>query len=262
MKSFFSALALITIIPVPQRWTKNLSTCSVYFPLAGLLLGFFYWLAAKTFMALNVSPDFLGLVLLSTMVILTRGLHLDGLADTADGFWGGQDKNGILRIMKDSSIGVYGALALILLLAFKWAALKSLGADNAFFVLLTAALISRFEMTLLSGLFRYPRETGTGQSVITKTFTGQVLISFFYCLALSFAICGYAGILALLLGSFTALLIGFWSFQKIGGVTGDVLGFTCEITEMILLWSTPVLLSVISPQAGNFIWKLLAGLQF
>src|SRR5258706_378737 len=121
MKPLLAAIAFLTRIPVPSQWSfdaADVGRATRWFPLIGALIGIAYYLA---FRALSpfLSPLVIGLMLVGLEAILTGALHLDGLADTADGFGGGSTREDVLRIMRDHAIGSYGAIALILLVSVK-----------------------------------------------------------------------------------------------------------------------------------------------
>lgn len=239
MKSFFTSVSILTIIPVPVQWTKNISSCSVYFALTGFLIGFLYYGAAWALKIIHVREEWAALVLLFLMIFITRGFHLDGLADMFDGFWGGRDKEHILIIMKDSSTGVFGVLSLILICLLKWTAIKFILHQNSLWIFISSVVISRFSMTLLSGFFSYARETGTGGIVINSTGLRHVVIAFIYTALFLFLLVGYGSFIIIWSGCLISTGIGIYSYFKIKGITGDVLGASSEITEGLLLAITP-----------------------
>jgi adenosylcobinamide-GDP ribazoletransferase len=241
MKSFFTAISLLTIFPVPQKLTGNIKTCSTYFPLVGLFLGVIYYCLAAALSAFDFSTDWIILSILCAMSILTGALHLDGLADMADGFWGGKTSDRILSIMKDSSTGVFGVVALILLMLIKWTALNHVVKDNNYGLIVPVVIVSRTTMTVLAGLFPYARTKGTGHDVISGTSFKFAAVAVMYTIPLMILLFGPASLILIVIGITTALLTGIYSRRKIKGITGDVLGATCEITEGLLLALIPFL---------------------
>src|SRR5512145_1363019 len=116
-----TALRTLTILPVPGSDASDMSRALPWFPLVGCLLGFLLWGLAWGFGFMAVFwPGGTALVVVAASAILTRGLHLDGLADWADGFGGGRDKERTLAIMKDSHVGAFGVIALIIVLIARW----------------------------------------------------------------------------------------------------------------------------------------------
>ncbi|MCK5437221.1 MAG: adenosylcobinamide-GDP ribazoletransferase, partial [Desulfobulbaceae bacterium] len=169
---------------------------------------------------------------------LTRGLHLDGLADVMDGFGGGFDRERRLAIMKDSSIGAFGAVGLILVLFFKVVGLESFLAAQpitvcpgfGFLLILLPPVAARWAMAILAYKSSYPRQAGTAGAIVGNVkfadlFLGGVMI-------LPLLAAGWlpviAVVAAVLLPSF---LLREKAHSLLGGVTGDVLGASCELGE-------------------------------
>ena len=247
MKSFTTAISLLSILPVPERWTRNISSSTIYFPLAGMIIGAIYYLISIGLIRAGIQDQWLTIAVLTAMIVLTRAFHMDGLADMADGFWGGSTKEQILRIMKDSATGVFGVIALVILLLTKWTSLNFLIKGNTFWILISAAMVSRFSMVVLSGWLPYARKEGTGHAIISHTTWKHVFISLAYFVPLMLFIFGPGSLVLILIGALVSGIIGYFSRIKISGVTGDVLGATCEIVETLLLAITPFLQSYFFP---------------
>jgi len=241
MKSFFTAIGLLTILPVPSRWAMQVKTCAVYFPLVGFILGGFYFGLALGLSALEVSPDWIALSILIAMVVLTRAFHLDGIADMADGFWGGHTRERILAIMKDSATGTFGVIALTVILAIKYLALYHIVKENTLWMIVPPVVVSRLAMTVLAAPFSYARNEGTGHAVISNVSYIQAAVAAMYTAALLVWFFGRASVILIVIGIAAAVLVGLFSNRKIGGITGDVLGATSEITESLLLVALPFL---------------------
>jgi adenosylcobinamide-GDP ribazoletransferase len=240
LSSFALALSFLTILRVPllpsrTAGPKELAAGFVYFPAVGALLGGIWVvlaMALRTLLPHGVTAVLLTLV----MALLTRGLHLDGLADLADGVGGGFTPERRLEIMKDSRIGTFGAAALILFLALKIVALHVLVQEHQWHALFLAPMLSRLGMVL--GAYRsiYARpEGGLGKSFCEQLSFPQMLAALLITLAgmvLTSPILG-ALILLSLLACVGALRLA--SRRWLGGVTGDVLGAINEISEAVLL---------------------------
>jgi len=230
-RGLVTALRTLSVLPVPGRGAQDMSAALPWFPAAGCLLGLLlYGLALLA--GLAGWPAGTATAVLVGGVLLTRGLHLDGLADCADGFGGGWDRERTLAIMKDSHVGTFGALALILVLLARWAALVRLAEAGLAFWVVGAYIVSRATMTGLAVRLPYARpEGGTGAAFVNgarprhgfwalASAAGLVLMGF-----------GAAGVGALAAGWTLSGALGLWSRRRIGGVTGDVLGANCEIVE-------------------------------
>ncbi len=176
-----------------------------------------------------------GVLALATGIILTGAMHEDGLADCADGFWGGWDRTRRLAIMKDSQIGTYGVIALILSLFLRWLALNTLLTGSAGpLTFIAIGALSRAPMAVL--MVALPNARGAGLSARVGRPTGQTA-----ALGVGVAIC--LGVLGLGWGIVGAALIlviadgvvALIARSKIGGQTGDVLGAAQQISEVVLL---------------------------
>lgn len=240
------ALGLLTRLPVPvnaetaQARSANIAWA---YPLAGLVVGGFG--AATGYMALWLTlpvPLVAGLVLLSTIVV-TGALHEDGLADTADGFWGGRDRAGRLKIMKDSHIGSFGVIALILSVGLRWSALSVvIAGDSPALSILAAAVLSRGPMVAVMATL--PNARDTGLSVLVGRPAGMTAL-----LAIALALAGGAVLLGLTLLPvaavlcLTTIIAAAIARTKIGGQTGDVLGAVQQIGEVAVLATLAALVS-------------------
>lgn len=231
-----AAIRTLSIIPVPGRDPDSFSTALYWFPLVGLLLG-----AVQLFFALLVSRadwlEFAGFVMVFSGLLLTRAIHADGFADLVDGFWGGKNRESALRIMKDPSVGSFGSLALISLLLLKWIAATRLLGFGAYSSLLSGVLLARSVQVVLASLFPYARpEGGTAVSFVSGAGWKQIVVNLALVFLLLFLLIDLSiGLVALSSALVAAVLVGFASWRKIAGVTGDVLGAASELTE-VCVW--------------------------
>jgi adenosylcobinamide-GDP ribazoletransferase len=202
-----------------------------------LLLGALAALAAKVFFFLFSS---LPAAVLSTFVLLafSGGLHLDGLADTADGFFSARTKERILEIMKDSNIGTMGAIALIIILLLKISCLASLDKQVLPAVFLMP-LAGRTAILLLMALLPYARPEGLGSLFAVYFYTGRgkliALAGLIMCLFCAGVLAGTQGVIAILSMSLLIFFFAIFCQRKIGGATGDTLGAACELAETTTL---------------------------
>ncbi len=233
------ALTFLTKLPWPWRGPADeaaLARSMFWFPWIGALLGLGFWVAWAGLQKILPAPAAAALLLALT-VWVTGGLHLDGLADTADGLGGGRTPAECLRIMKDSRVGAFGVISLILMLLLKFSLFLSLATPTGSTrVLLLYPVVSRGGMVLLAYLSPYARsEGGLGQAmtlgVSSRVLAGAVLSAG----VLSFLILGAWG-LALFGGAGVLVWLGSLYFQhRLGGITGDVLGATNEVLEVLVL---------------------------
>jgi adenosylcobinamide-GDP ribazoletransferase len=166
----------------------------------------------------------------------SRGFHLDGLADTFDGFGGGYTKDRIMEIMKDSRVGSFGASALICLLMLKAVALSTVIESNILIVI-SVVMIGRSSLTLQCYISNYAKEYGLAKEVCDRANIKHLLVNFIFLLIPFYMlyIYGYLNIaIALFITMIvTTIVINRISYKKIGGITGDILGCTAESVELV-----------------------------
>jgi adenosylcobinamide-GDP ribazoletransferase len=238
MKTTFPlALTFLTKLPWPwpgQADESALARSMFWFPWVGAILGLGFWGTWLGLTKILPGPAAAALLLAFT-VWVTGGLHLDGLADSADGL-GGHAPADSLRIMKDSRVGAFGVIALIVALLLKFSLFLSLAGSGAPRVLLLYPVISRWGMVLLAYLSPYARaEGGLGQAMTLGVSPQVVTYASLSAGALSFTFLGGKG-LVLLGAAGLGVWLGSLYFQKrLGGITGDVLGAVNEVLEIVVL---------------------------
>jgi adenosylcobinamide-GDP ribazoletransferase len=206
-----------------------------FFPLVGLFLGGLLVAADAGLTVLLPRPvgDALLLVLL---VLLTGALHLDGFADLCDGIGGGRDQATALRIMKDSCIGAFGSVGLLLLLLCKYQALTTLPVAVKPLALLLMPVAGRWAAVLLTVTIPYLRgPEGTGSAFAHHTGRRELLLASLTLLVVAFGLFRLDGLA--LIGGAALVTAGFgvWIKRRLGGVTGDVLGAAVELLEVVAL---------------------------
>ncbi|MBW1974551.1 MAG: adenosylcobinamide-GDP ribazoletransferase [Deltaproteobacteria bacterium] len=229
---FCTALSFLTRIPTPF-WEKSFADCFAAFPAVGFLIGCVtfatFWTASLFF-----SP-FLGAgIAVAFQVWFTRGLHLDGLADWVDALGGGYTKEKRLEILKDSRVGAFGVMALIVVLGLKTLALCNF-AGGGYSAVVVSTVMGRLAMVLCAVNMRSARlEEGLGATFLKGFHRKTAVFAFASTLPLFvIAPVGFAVSLILTL----ALVVVFrWNFvKKFGGITGDLFGAASEITETAVL---------------------------
>jgi cobalamin 5'-phosphate synthase/cobalamin synthase len=234
MIRFLAALAFLTRVPIRRGFpSSDVARAALFFPVIGAGIG---CLQLVTFRLLK--PYLPSLVLAVLVVALSawasRGLHLDGLADFADGLGGGATREEVLRIMRDPAVGAFGAVTIFLVLAIKIAAVDALDAQAA---LVVAPALARWSTVPLGSLLPYARageNSGLG-SAMTRAGGVELAGATVFSIALSFLLPW-----RLVLGSWAAVLlvtgvVGAIARRRIGGMTGDVLGANAELAEASVL---------------------------
>jgi len=232
------AFSLLSRLPVPlaPETAANRSAKAVWaYPIVGAVLALIAGSVGYLLSVFGVAAGSICIVMLILLALLTGGLHEDGLADTADGLFGGRNKNHALEIMRDSRVGAYGVTALILILGLRWSSMTDLLSQDALLpVLITAHMISRALMGCAMALIPPARTDGlsalTGAPPIALAGLGLALA------ILLGAICVGLSVLSLMLGAalFAASLL-WLAKRKLDGQTGDILGATQQISESAIL---------------------------
>ena len=234
------AISFLTRLPVgspPEVSALQLARGLAFFPLVGLLLGAGLALADAALTGLLPRPVGDAL-LLALLALLTGALHLDGFADLCDGVGGGRDREAALRIMKDSCIGAFGAVGLVLLLLVKYQALLAVPASLKPLALLLLPVAGRWAPVALTVAIPYLRgPEGTGAAFAAHAGRRELLLASLTLLAVAGGLFGLPGVA--LCGGLTVMIavFGAWIKHRLGGVTGDVLGASVELVELLtLLW--------------------------
>jgi len=239
--SLLVAIAFLTRLPVPLSPSvdaRAVGRASLWFPAVGLLVGGLE--AGGAWLLVQRLPDTIAATLVVALgVLLTGALHLDGLADTADGLGGGKDREQALRIMREHTVGAYGAAAIVLSIALKIAVLGTLtmlGPQGLRWIVLAPAL-GRWAPVLLGRALPYARsEDGLGRAVTGGAIGGLELGgSTAVALGASALLAGWNGAIAALLALVATTLFGLLCRRRIGGVTGDTLGASVELVELAVL---------------------------
>lgn len=204
---------------------EDFGAATVYFPIVGAFVGAIgagvFWLAAllwPTIVALALS--------LAATVLITGALHEDGLADAADGFGGGSTPERVLEIMKDSRIGSYGAVAIVLATIIKLASLASLSRVDIVMALITGHTLARWSSVVL--LYRYAYVGTKGVAFAGGVTTFRLTIATIITLAICAVSLRWRTIVPILV----TLAAGLYFKKRLGGVTGDCLGAANQLVEL------------------------------
>lgn len=232
------ALGFLTRFPIGALTgvaPAQLGRSMAFFPLVGLFLGGV--LAVSDAALAHLLPRAVGDALLLAMLALATGaLHLDGFADLCDGVGGGRDRDAALRIMKDSSIGAFGAVGLILLLLTKYLALTSLPAAVKPAVLLLMPVAGRWAPVMLTVTIPYLRgPEGTGSAFAAHAGRRELLLATLTLLVVAAILFRGEALLPVTGLALVAVIFGVWIKRRLGGVTGDVMGAAVELLEVTTL---------------------------
>ena len=248
MKGVLVAASFLTRLYVPATADGvEVGASMRWFPLVGALIGsagaIVVWILAS---GLAMPGTLTATIVVALGVWITGAIHLDGLADMADGFGGGRTRDEVLRIMRDPLIGSFGAIALVLVLVTKVVAVAELlQRGSALSYIVAAPTLSRWTIALLATWLPYARVGGgLGQAVTRQRCVSGVLLSTSTAAVVSFAALGSYAVLAIAVAIASALCFGLMARRRIGGVTGDVFGASVEVTE------TTVFVSAVAISGG------------
>lgn len=233
---FLGAVQFLTVFPVPMA-TVPYEEAMPFFPLVGALLG----ALAGGLLALGAvagMPTGIAAALALVVWLLATGLlHEDGLADVADGIRAGRTPERMLEIMRDSRIGTYGGVALVMATLLRWQALGELAQGDPWFVVGVCAAaggVSRSGLVLLASIAR-PVGSGMAASVVGRV-SGWVVLAVGAQASVGASLAGWRGTAPILLGSLVLLLaLRAWYHSRLRGVTGDCLGAAAVLVETYIL---------------------------
>ena len=233
MRRLLAAIGFLTRLPVPASVFEGTDTRSAqlaWYPVVGLLIGGLLWVLA--WLLHGVTPVLGSALLLVGWVALTGGLHLDGLADSADAWVGGLgDRERTLAIMKDPRSGPMGVAAVVLVLLLKFAALASLPHPDA--ALWLAPLLGRAALTGAFMTTPYVRSGGMGSALVTAP-PAACVAGLLFALVMTVA-AGWHGLLALMVGLVVFAGWRWIGMRRLGGMTGDTCGALTELMEAAVL---------------------------
>lgn len=244
MRAFWVALQFLTRLPVPRSITaspEERGRSVPFYPLVGLLLGGLL-LGMQGLLAATDAGLQSAMVLL-VWVLLTGGLHLDGLADSADAWAGSHgDRDKALRIMKDSASGPAGVTAVVLVLLLKFTALSVLISENIWMSLVMAPVLGRLAIVFLFVSAPYVRPGGLGADHAMYIPRPAAIIVLILVAALVIAP-GGIGLAALTAALGLLLILRIMMIKRLGGATGDTLGAACELIEVAVLTAIALVVS-------------------
>jgi cobalamin 5'-phosphate synthase/cobalamin synthase len=228
-KGFALAVSMLTTVPFFKihDFFKGINGYAVmFYPLVGFLLGLILW-GVQSLLS-PFAPSFhVGIIIFVLWVLLTGALHLDGLSDTVDGLYVTKEK--ALKVMKDSHVGGMG---MIVSATFLIAKASSLAHFEAFYLLPIILMLPRLNVVL--AIYFYPYVSPNGMSTLAKAelTKTELFIALFYSLVL---VAFFNIWLALVSALLVLFVIKSFFIKRYGGFTGDIYGFSIEVTELILL---------------------------
>ena len=237
IKNHINPVEFLTIITESrnhQDTEGDLAKSMIFFPVIGFLIGVILNYSDKA-LAWVVPPSIANALLLIMLVVITRALHIDGLADTLDGLMGGHDKMSRLEIMKDSRIGTAGALGVMLLLLVKYLCFNNLFDNDKASALLTAPMLGRWSQILMVFRSNYGREEGMSSAFIGHLRLSGMIATAAVAIGLAVFVSGVWAVVLISGVAIFTVLCRWYIVRKLGGVTGDAIGAVSELNETLTL---------------------------
>lgn len=233
VRGALAAVGFLTAVPVPSATAEDFPLGRFWFPLVGAGIGgsagvVDWWLSPV------VGRDLAAVAAIATLAVLTGGLHLDGLGDTADGLFGGDSPTQRLAIMRDSRLGAFGAVAITVVLLGDYSALAGLSPRTGLVHLVLVGAISRWAMLMVLLALPYARDDGLGLAWRSRGSLWVALIGTLEVVPL-LSIGGQAAWRGLGLAVIGGALISCLAARRIGGATGDVYGAVVEVCQLLVL---------------------------
>lgn len=241
INSFLLMLQTLTRIPVNKTLSyekEDFRKGANFLFLIGFLVGGIQYLTY--FVLKNLLPlSLIGLIIILEEIMITGALHVDGFADTCDGFFAYKGKDRILEIMKDSRIGAFAGIGIVMNILFKlfcYVELMNCGKNSLFIVVVP--IIGRVCIALMSVIGKPAKKEGTGNAFIGNLKNAQVLINFTAAFIIAALILNpWTSLIIIIVGIVFTLLFNWMCINKINGITGDSLGANNEIVTIAVLLS-------------------------
>lgn len=255
MNGFLDALQFLTRIPLPPALRRvaagideargitverdisaigDVAASQAWFALVGLLIGFAV-LAVDRVASRALPQASVAVLDVAALAAITGALHIDGLADAADGLFGAHDRERRLAIMRDAHAGTYAIVAVVLVLAMKWAGIVALPGGVRFEALILVPCLARFAMLAVIAAFPYARAEGTGAGFHERASPGPLVAGAATALVAAITLLGPEGTYVVAFAAACGVALGGAATRMAGGMTGDLYGATVELSEAALL---------------------------
>lgn len=231
-------LQFLTRIPINinlECKQDNFKKAAFYLPIIGLIVGGIEW---SVYYILNIflPADINAVLVFIISVLVTGALHIDGLGDTCDGFYAFKGKDRIIEIMKDSRIGSYACIAIVVDILLKVSSLTYIIGNKLGFIIILAPIIGRLSIIFISLIGKPAKSTGSGNLFIGNMSKTIVFFAGLLSFAISVILIGISNsAIIFLISIIVTILVNKYSESKINGITGDLLGANNELVEIFVL---------------------------
>ncbi|MDR4495594.1 MAG: adenosylcobinamide-GDP ribazoletransferase [Nitrospirales bacterium] len=246
--AFSVAWQFLTIVPLPGRGVDQptaltLASSLYWFPVVGVVLGMGL-VGLDRLLYSFMDEGARNMILLALLILVTGGLHQDGVADTVDALAGGRDAEHRLKILRDSHIGAIGATGLMISLGLRYAGLMALPAEVREAALVSMPALGRWAMVVGTWRMTSPRSDGLAASFLREMTGRHLLIATLMVMSVLIGLLGVAIAIAVVTGGFVLVRLLNGGFSKLfGGITGDLLGTVNECVEIVFLLLAPLMVS-------------------
>lgn len=244
-KRFILMIQFLTTLPIRVNLNvtaEDFGKGLVFAPVVGLLIGGILagsWYVIRMMFPIQVTA----VLIIILYILLTGGLHLDGLGDTFDGLFSNRSRERILEIMRDSRVGTNAVLALIAVLLINTSLIASFNMYEIFKIIILMPVAGRIGSLVGSGVSNYARSgEGLGKSFIDYCGLREILSGMLLYFAVFYLVAGVRGLIFSLIPPISAYVLIKLFSRKIGGATGDLLGAVCELNQTIFLLCTFLIL--------------------
>ena len=229
------AFNFLTILPVaPQPMPRQLAPTRAYFPFVGLVIGgAMAGLDAGLRQGLPVELS--SAFVVAALLVVTRGLHFEGLIDACDALFGSYDRERKLQIMKDPHVGAFGVAGGGAALLLTWAAIAAIPEPIRLEVLFLTPALTRWAMVAAMEVFPYARSSGTGSAFQERAHWSHGAAALVTAVAAALLFSGGAGVLMLVAATIVTIAAGRWVTGLLGGLTGDIYGAINEVATIATL---------------------------
>lgn len=237
-KDFLLMLQFLTRLPINISLPcekENFRKGTAFFPLVGLIIGGIelgFYFVFKSILPISITAVLLVLI----GILLTGGLHVDGIGDTCDGFFAFKGKNSVIEIMKDSRIGTYACISIVFDILIKYTALSFALQKGAWEVILLAPILGRGSILILSFIGKPAKPKGTGNFFIHNVGISELIIGILSIVVFSYILVGVkSSVICIVFVIIMTFLFNKLCMHKMNGITGDSLGANNELNEMLIL---------------------------
>lgn len=237
MRLLVIAFQFLTIIPLPFQVRceeRDLGRSMLLFPVVGLMLGGML-VVADLFLCSFLPRPVVDLLLIALLSVVTGALHLDGFADVCDGLAARGNRERFLAIMKDSRVGAVGAVGLLFVILLKYQALLAIDQNLKLQSLLLFPAVARFGQVLMATGARSARDDGLGSVFIAGAGRCQLLVALGIILPSAFFCLAWKGVVLVAIAFVVTFFVRHYFQKRLGGITGDIIGFSSELNEIACL---------------------------